>query len=144
MGLQGEREAKDLELEQSRKTLRSLGEQVKKLTTENASLLDRMRKFGGLQNESRELSHKVGKLQEELKKVSAERAELKFLLEATQAQVNVSIMYIHSYLGLCCTQQTTAVVKSMGLLYIYIYEVNAMHVLASDQSHELHTTYYSR
>ena len=94
--LQGEREAKDLELEQSQKTLRSLGEQVKKLTTDNASLLERMRKFGGLQNEGRELSTKVRKLQDELKKVSAERDELKFLLEATQAQVNVSIMYIHT------------------------------------------------
>ncbi|CAI8005754.1 hypothetical protein GBAR_LOCUS4384 [Geodia barretti] len=48
-----------------------------------------MRKFGGLQNESRELSTKAGKLQEELKKVSAERDELKFLLEATQAQAKV-------------------------------------------------------
>ena len=57
-----------------------------------------MRKFGGLLNESRELSTKAGKLQEELKKVSAERDELKFLLEATQAQVNVSIMYIHTSL----------------------------------------------
>ena len=88
-----------MELEQSRKTLRSLGEQVKKLTTDNVSLLDRMRKFGGLQNESRELSTKAGKLQEELKSVSAERDEMKFLLEATQAQVNVSIMYIHRELS---------------------------------------------
>ena len=72
---------------------------MKKLTTENASLLDGMRKFGGLQNESLELSTKAGKLHEELKKVSAERDEMKFLLEATQAQVNVSIMYIHRELS---------------------------------------------
>ena len=72
---------------------------MKKLTTDNASLLDRMRNFGGLQNESRELSTKAGKLQEELKSVSAERDEMKFLLEATQAQVNVSIMYIHRELS---------------------------------------------
>ena len=85
--LQAEREANDLEQEQSQKTLQSLKEQVKKLTIENATLQDRLRKFGGMQKESRELNTKLAKLQEQLKKVSKERDELKFLLEATQAQV---------------------------------------------------------
>ena len=45
MELQGEREAKDLELQQNRKMLQSLREQVKRLTTENASLLDRQQEL---------------------------------------------------------------------------------------------------
>ena len=55
-------------------------EQVKALTTENVSLSEKLRQF-------QSKSNKAAKQTEELKKVAAERDELKFLLEATQAQV---------------------------------------------------------
>ena len=67
--------------------LQSFRQQVRKLTDENASLSEKLQKFGYLQSEGLELSAKVAQLQEALKKVSEERDELKFLLEATQAQV---------------------------------------------------------
>ena len=45
-------EEKVLEHEQAERSLTSLRDQVRKLTTENASLLDRLKKFGALQTEN--------------------------------------------------------------------------------------------
>ena len=67
------RERKDEELQ-------LMKEQVKALTTENVSLSEKLRQFPSKSNKAAEQT-------EELKKVAAERDELQFLLEATQAQV---------------------------------------------------------
>ena len=85
--LQAEKEAQYLEHWQTEKTLTSLRDRVKKLTNENAALLDRLRKFGALQLENHQLGTKVAELQGQLEKVSAEREEMKGLLELAQAQV---------------------------------------------------------
>ncbi|CAI8019378.1 hypothetical protein GBAR_LOCUS11652 [Geodia barretti] len=73
--LEAERERKDEELQ-------LMKEQVKALTTENVSLSEKLRQF-------QSKSNKAAKQTEELKKVAAERDELKFLLEATQAQAKM-------------------------------------------------------
>ena len=76
-----------IEKEQSENTIKSLSEHVKKLTVENTSLQDRIRKLGFLQNEGRQLSTKVAELQEKLKVVTQEKEEIQSTLEMTQAQV---------------------------------------------------------
>ena len=86
--LQAEKEAKYLE---HQNTLTSLRDQVKKLTNENAALLGRLRKFGVLQQESHQLATKVAELQGQLEEVSAEREEMKGLLELAQAKVYTQI-----------------------------------------------------
>ena len=90
--LQAEKEAKYLEHRQTEKTLTSLRDQVKKLTNENAALLDRLWEFGELQQDSRQLGTKVAELQGQLEEVSAERDEMKNLLDVAQAQVNNALL----------------------------------------------------
>ena len=89
--MKAEKEGNNLEHQQTEKTLTPLRDQVKKLTNENAALLDRLWKFGALEHESLQLGTQVAELQGQLKKVSAERDEMKGLLELAQAQVYTQI-----------------------------------------------------
>ena len=80
-------EKKVLEHEQTERSLRSLRDQVRKLTNENASLLDRIKKFGALQTESQQLTIRAQRLESQLNRALQEKDELQSLLEFTQAQV---------------------------------------------------------
>ena len=74
-----------IEKEQSEKTIKSLSEHVKKLTVENTSQQDRIKKLGFLQNEGRQLGSKVA---ERLKVVTQEKEEIRSM---TRAEVNLHL-----------------------------------------------------
>ena len=114
--MKAEKEGKN---QQTEKTLTSLRNQARKLTNENAAMLDRLRKFGALQQDSRQLGSKVAELQGQLEKVSAERDEMKGLLELAQAQVyNIllsCVLYTTLSEGLCFSRRDTLGLPNLSI-----------------------------